>query len=344
MPRRSPTASSCAQRPRGPTPLASAPTTTTASPWPSPSWACASPASRWTAPSAWRRRSPTTSPCSPRCGPAGGRVITPMRVIAIDGPAGAGKSTVAKALAHRLGLDYLDTGAMYRGVAFAALRRGIDPEELEPVGKLAIEVELDVGEDRVMVDGVDAAVEIRGPEVTRAVSAVAANPRAGAELRRRQLEWARQHGGGVIEGRDIGSVVFPNADLKLYLTASADVRASRRYKEVSDLNYEEVAASIAERDARDQGRAVGPLMEADDAVVVDTTNRDVSEIVDEILALLPPCPAPAAASTARAWRRGRSTRSAGSSWSTWWPACGTGCGSRGGSTSRPRARSSWRRS
>lgn len=211
-----------------------------------------------------------------------------MRVIAIDGPAGAGKSTVAKALAHRLGLDYLDTGAMYRGVAFAALRRGIDPEELEPVGKLAIEVELDVGEDRVMVDGVDAAVEIRGPEVTRAVSAVAANPMVRAELRRRQLEWARQHGGGVIEGRDIGSVVFPDADLKLYLTASADVRASRRYKEVSDLNYEEVAASIAERDARDQGRAVGPLMEADDAVVVDTTNRDVSEIVDEILALLPP--------------------------------------------------------
>jgi cytidylate kinase len=209
-----------------------------------------------------------------------------MRVIAIDGPAGAGKSTVAKALAHRLGLDYLDTGAMYRGVAFAALRRGIDPEELEPVGKLANEVELDVGEDCVMVDGVDATVEIRGPEVTRAVSTVAANPMVRAELRRRQVEWARQHDGGVIEGRDIGSVVFPDADLKLYLTASADVRASRRYKEVSDLNYEEVAASIAERDARDQGRAVGPLMEADDAVVVDTTNRDVSEIVDEILALL----------------------------------------------------------
>jgi cytidylate kinase len=210
-----------------------------------------------------------------------------MRVIAIDGPAGAGKSTVAKALAHRLGLDYLDTGAMYRGVAFAALRRGIDPEDLEPVGKLAIEVELDVGEDRVTVDGVDATVEIRGPEVTRAVSAVAANPMVRAELRRRQLEWARQHDGGVIEGRDIGTVVFPAADLKLYLTASADVRASRRYKEVSDLKYEEVAASIAERDARDQGRAVDPLLEADDAVVVDTTDRDVSEIVDEILALLP---------------------------------------------------------
>jgi CMP/dCMP kinase len=210
-----------------------------------------------------------------------------MRVIAIDGPAGAGKSTVAKALAHRLGLDYLDTGAMYRGVAFAALRRGIDPEELEPVGKLANEVELDVGAERVTVDGVDATLEIRGPEVTRAVSSVAANPMVRAELRRRQVEWARHHDGGVIEGRDIGSVVFPDADLKLYLTASADVRASRRYKEVSDLNYEEVAASIAERDARDQGRTEGPLMEADDAVVVDTTDREVSEIVDEILALLP---------------------------------------------------------
>lgn len=209
-----------------------------------------------------------------------------MRVIAIDGPAGAGKSTVAKALAERLGLHYLDTGAMYRGVAFAALRRDIDPEDAAPVGHLARELELHVGLDQVTVDGMDATLEIRGPEVTRAVSAVAANPEVRSELRSRQIEWANQHGGGVIEGRDIGSVVFPDAELKLYLTASSDIRAQRRHKEVSDLAYEEVAAAIAERDARDQGREHAPLLEADDAVVIDTTDREVGDIVDEIMDLL----------------------------------------------------------
>jgi len=209
-----------------------------------------------------------------------------MRVIAIDGPAGAGKSTVARALAARLGLDYLDTGAMYRGVTFAALRRGIDPDEVEPVAHLTIDLDLEVIDTTVKVDGDDASLEIRGPEVTRAVSTVAANPLVRTELRRRHVQWAQEHGGGVIEGRDIGSVVFPDAELKLYLTASPEVRAGRRHKEVADLNYEEVAASIAERDARDQGRDTNPLIEAPDAVIIDTTDRPVDEIVDEILGLL----------------------------------------------------------
>ena len=208
-------------------------------------------------------------------------------VIAIDGPAGAGKSTVARALAGRLGLDYLDTGAMYRGVTFAALRRGIDPDDVDRVGRLATDVELDVVDTTTRVDGVDASVEIRGPEVTRAVSIVAANPAVRSELRSRQQEWARQHGGGVIEGRDIGSVVFPDADLKLYLTASPSVRAGRRHKEVADLQYEEVAASMAERDALDEGRSANPLVQADDAVVIDTTDRPIDDILDEIEALLP---------------------------------------------------------
>src|SRR6476619_3623935 len=211
-----------------------------------------------------------------------------MRVIAIDGPAGAGKSTVAKALAKRLGLEYLDTGAMYRGVAFAALRRGIDPSEETSVARVANDVELDVSEKGVLVDGVDASIEIRGPEVTRAVSIVAANPDVRTELRRRQREWAADHGGGVIEGRDIGSVVFPEAELKVYLTAEPNVRAGRRAKEVSELDYEQVAADIAKRDALDQGRDDSPLTQVDGALVLDTSNLTVDEIVDQLQARLDP--------------------------------------------------------
>jgi cytidylate kinase len=203
-----------------------------------------------------------------------------MKLIAIDGPAGSGKSTVARRLADRLGLEYLDTGAMYRGVAFAALRRGIDPADADDVGRLAEDLELDVGDDRVAVDGVDATIEIRGPEVTRAVSIVAANPRVRTELRRRQREWATERGGGVMEGRDIGTVVFPDATLKVYLTATPEVRASRRSKEVSDLDYETVAADLARRDALDQGRADSPLAQADDATIIDTSDLTIDEIVD----------------------------------------------------------------
>ena len=209
-----------------------------------------------------------------------------MRVIAIDGPSGSGKSTVARALAARLGLDYLDTGAMYRGVAFAALRRGIDPTETEPVARLVRDVELSVGPDRVLVDGVDATIEIRGPEVTRAVSDVAANPSVRRELVRRQREWIEAHGGGVVEGRDIGTVVWPDADLKAYLTARLDVRAGRRHQEVVDLDYEAVAADMARRDTVDAGREVDPLARADDAVVVDTSDRPVDDVVEELLGLL----------------------------------------------------------
>jgi len=209
-----------------------------------------------------------------------------VRVIAIDGPAGAGKSTVARALAARLGLEYLDTGAMYRAVTFAALRHGIDTADTERVARLAEGLTLEVGEHGVLVDGVDATAEIRSREVTTAVSAVAANSAVRTELVRRQRNWANTRGGGVLEGRDIGSVVFPDADLKLYLTASPAVRAGRRHKEVADLQYEEVAASIAERDALDEGRATNPLVQADDAVVIDTTDRPVDDILDEIEGLL----------------------------------------------------------
>jgi CMP/dCMP kinase len=210
-------------------------------------------------------------------------VSSALRVIAIDGPAGSGKSTVARRLAERLGLEYLDTGAMYRAVTFAALRRNLDPTDAEPVAALAQNVDLSVTDAGVTVDGVDATIEIRGPEVTRAVSAVAANAEVRSELVSRQREWARRRGGGVIEGRDIGSVVFPDAELKVYLDARPEVRAARRSKEVSDLDYETVAADIARRDALDQGRAASPLTRAGDAVEVDTSDLTVDEIVELIV-------------------------------------------------------------
>src|SRR5918994_479745 len=187
-----------------------------------------------------------------------------MRVIAIDGPAGSGKSTVARALAARLGVPYLDTGAMYRAVAFAALRRGVDPEDGETVGRIAEHLQLEVADGDVTVDGVDASIEIRGAEVTRAVSAVAANPEVRRELVRRQREWVAQHGGSaVVEGRDIGTVVFPDAPLKAYRTARLEVGAGRRHKEVADLEYEAVVADMARRDPLGEGRGGDPPLFGD---------------------------------------------------------------------------------
>ncbi len=206
------------------------------------------------------------------------------RVLAIDGPAGSGKSTVAKAVAARLGIAYLDTGAMYRAVAFTAMRRGVDPDDAVLVAKLANGMALEVGE-KVMVDGVDATIEVRSPEVTRAVSVVAANPEVRRELVRRQREWADDHGGGVVEGRDIGTVVFPNAPVKVYLTASDEERAQRRSQEMLDMHYDEVAADIARRDHVDSTRQHAPLTVAADAVVVDTTTSSVDQVVELVLRL-----------------------------------------------------------
>ncbi len=211
--------------------------------------------------------------------------VSPV-IVAIDGPAGAGKSTVGRAVAARLGLQYLDTGAMYRAVTFAALRRGIDPADETDVASLAAAVEMTLDGSAVTVDGVDATVEIRGREVTAAVSAVAANSQVRAELVRRQRSWVAEHGGGVVEGRDIGSVVFPGATLKLYVTASPRVRAERRVAEIGG-NVDDVEASIIERDRKDSTRADSPLMESSDAIVVDTTGSSVDEVVNHVLGLMP---------------------------------------------------------
>ena len=205
-----------------------------------------------------------------------------MKVIAIDGPAGSGKSTVARRLAEHLGLDYLDTGAMYRAVTFAALRHGIDPADADRVANLARAVDLEVSIKGVQVEGVDATIEIRGPEVSRAVSVVAANPEVRTELVRRQREWAHEHDGGVLEGRDIGTVVFPDARLKVYLTARPDVRAERRAAEVTGLDYETVAADMARRDALDAARDESPMRQSDDALVFDTTDLTIDEVVEAL--------------------------------------------------------------
>lgn len=203
-----------------------------------------------------------------------------VHVIAIDGPAGSGKSTVAKLLATELGLSYLDTGAMYRGIAFAAMLNGIEIEDIERVSELASQTELKISAQSLYVDGVDATIEIRSPEVSRIVSAIAANEGVRAELRAQQRLWAQQHGGGVIEGRDIGTVVFPDALIKVYLTADEAVRARRRAIELVETNVDRVAQDIQRRDTADSKRTNSPLALANDAVTVDTTDLTIDETVE----------------------------------------------------------------
>ena len=209
-----------------------------------------------------------------------------MSVIAIDGPAGSGKTTVARALADRLSLEYLDTGAMYRAVAFAVLSRGVNPDEFEQVARVAASMELTLDGGYCLVDGVDATVDIRGSEVTRVVSIVSAIPGVRTEMVDRQRAWVAARGGGVIEGRDIGSVVFPDADAKVYLTASANVRARRRSDQDDAGDVEAVAADIRRRYEADSDRRASPLVRADGAVEIDTTSLGVDETVDRILGLL----------------------------------------------------------
>ena len=207
-------------------------------------------------------------------------------VIAIDGPAGAGKSTVGRSLADRLGLRYLDTGAMYRAMTFAALQRGVVEGDLDEVAEMAPTVAISIDDGVVTVDGVDATTAIRGREVTEAVSQISANPTVRQVLVERQRAWVDEHGGGVVEGRDIGTVVFPDADLKLYITASPRVRAERRVRELGG-DVAEVEASIIKRDRVDSSRAHSPLAEAADAVIVDTTGMTIDEVVAHILEMLP---------------------------------------------------------
>jgi 3-phosphoshikimate 1-carboxyvinyltransferase len=198
-------------------------------------------------------------------------------LVAIDGPAGAGKSTVSTAVARRLGLDRLDTGAMYRSIAALALADGVAPDDAPAVAALAEAATIEVGR-RVVIDGRDVTDVIRTPAVGRAVSVVAANPEVRRQLVKRQQAWAEAHGGGVVEGRDIGSIVFPEAELKVFLTASPEERARRRHDETPE--------GVARRDRLDSTRAASPLREADDARRLDTTGRSVEDVIQEVLSWL----------------------------------------------------------
>ena len=192
----------------------------------------------------------------------------------------------AKALATRLNLRYLDTGAMYRAVTFAAIQSGLDLSDQESVSDLTQKSEMILTNDSVSINGMDATKAIRGEVVTAAVSAVAANSLVRTELRQRQRQWIADHNGGVVEGRDIGSVVFPDATLKVYLTASPLVRAQRRVAQTGGV-VEQIADAIAARDSQDSTRSDSPLLKTDDAITIDTSNRSIDQVLDQIVALLP---------------------------------------------------------
>jgi cytidylate kinase len=211
-------------------------------------------------------------------------------IIAIDGPSGAGKGTVARALADRLHYRYIDSGAMYRAVAWKARQAGLNLEDAAAVSRLAEGVTIDLSQG-VRVDGRDISSEIRTGEMDRAAAIVARHPGVRAVLVRRQREFGVE-GALVMEGRDIGTVVFPHADLKLYLDASPDERARRRAEDPAHelsrhaLGVESVAEALAARDQSDRTRAASPLVRADDALYIDTTGAAVDQVVNQVLAVI----------------------------------------------------------
>jgi CMP/dCMP kinase len=217
-------------------------------------------------------------------------------VVAIDGPSGSGKSSVARAVAELLGLDVLDTGAMYRAVTQAALEVGVGLDDADTLTDLAERTRIEIDQrGRVTLDGRDVTREIRGVEVTGAVSTVSAHPGVRTVMVERQREWVARHKGGVVEGRDIGTVVFPHATLKVFLDATDHERARRRQRDevAADrtVAVDAVREALTTRDSKDSLRAVGPLTAAPDAVVIDTTTAGVDEIarriVDQVRAARP---------------------------------------------------------
>jgi cytidylate kinase len=213
-----------------------------------------------------------------------------VKVIAIDGPAGSGKSTVARGVAAALGLPTLDTGAMYRAVALAALDAGVDLGDGDAVAAVAQGADIDVENGVATLDGRDVSAEIRGPRVTGAVSQVSGHPPVRAVLVTRQREWVHRHGGGVVEGRDIGRVVLPDAPVKVFITARDDVRAARRHRDEADarrtVDVDAVREALEQRDRADGtlGRATRPEHAAPGAIVVDTSDVTADVVIADLVA------------------------------------------------------------
>ena len=215
-------------------------------------------------------------------------------IIAIDGPVGSGKSTTARKVAHELDFVYIDTGAMYRAVTLDVLNHGVDPEEEKNVKDILTETNVklilnDDGSQRTMLNGVDVTERIRDLDVTRAVSAVSAMKPVREKMTVIQREIGR-NGGIVMEGRDIGTVVFPDAEFKIYIDASIEVRAKRRYKELSakgiQIEIDELIREIRERDRLNTERAIAPLRKAEDAIYIDTSDMTFDEQVSAIISIV----------------------------------------------------------
>ena len=212
-------------------------------------------------------------------------------IITIDGPAGVGKSTVAHLLAQRLGIAFLDTGAMYRTVTLAAMQKKTDLTDngklLEVLRKTDLQFSIEQGRMKVSADGVDVTEQIRDRVVTANVKYVAEDPKLREELVKMQRRFAREHERIVTEGRDQGTVAFADADFKFFLTADLAERAGRRQRQLSEnseeVNIEKIQAEIVKRDASDEKRTVGPLTPADDAIIIDTTDLDADGVVEKIL-------------------------------------------------------------
>jgi cytidylate kinase len=215
-------------------------------------------------------------------------------IIAIDGPAGSGKSTVAKELSKKLGFTYIDTGAMYRAVAYKVKQEGVNPENPEEVIRVLKEIEIkllpsDSG-TKVILNGEDISDKIRTEEIGKIASKIARHSKVRKILVQKQREMGEKAGNAVIEGRDTGTVIFPDADIKIFMTASPEIRAKRRWKELRSrgikIEFDQILKEVKERDYLDQTREDSPLKPAEDAVIIDTSDKSIDQVINQILELI----------------------------------------------------------